>query len=179
MVRTFLILSLVMSAWTCATQQVPAAAAGQTRNLPTTSAAIGPAGGVLTLPDGAKLVVPAGALQRTTTISLSEYSPPSNLQLSPSAVRVGKFYSIEPRLTSPVPIEITLPYEAARLPAGYEEGSISIYQLRTDGRLSMVGSVTSDPTSESSGQALDIERDQVSIRVPLTATYTLLALKTE
>jgi hypothetical protein len=40
----------------------------------------------------------------------------------------------------------------------------------------MVGSVTADPTSESSGQSLDVDKNLVTIRVRSTAAYTLLAI---
>jgi len=96
--------------------------------------------------------------------------------MEPCTIRVGAFYTIEPRPTPGQPITVTLPYDPALLPAGYEEGSVSIYQLRANGRLSMVGSVTGDPTSESAGQDLGIDNNLVSIRVRSTATYTLLAI---
>ena len=179
-VKTSLVLLLVTaSGWRCATQQVPAAASGQaTRRADAPVAtAVGPAGGTLSLPDGAKVVVPDGALKVSTTISLREMPQPSNVQFPAGTVRVGKFYAIEPRLTASLPITVTLPYDPKLLPAGFEEGSVSIYQLRENGRLSMVGSVTDDPMPESSGQNLDVDNNRVTIRVPITATYTLLAIK--
>ena len=174
-----LILALVAaSGWRCAAQQVPATPGDRTRtgSSPVATAVVAIAGGMVALADGATVAIPRGALQRSTTITLRE-AMPSTVRLPPGAVRVGKFYAIEPRLTSTDPIEITLPYQPTLLPAGYDEGSISIYQVRDDGRLSMVGSVTPDPTAESSGQALDVARHRVSIRVRSTATYTLVAVK--
>ena len=162
---------------TCAAQQAPGAGrVGPGARTGVASTVVGPGGGTLALPDGATVEIPAGALQRATTVSLREVSPPSNLQLGPGVVRVAGIYAIEPRLSSSNPIRITLPYNAALLPRGTSEGSISIYVLRDDGRLSMAGSVTPDPEAESSGQVLDVDNDRVTIRVRATAAYTLLAL---
>lgn len=179
-VRTSLVLLLVMtSGWRCATQHVPAASdqAARRADAPAATAVVGPAGGTLSLPDGATVVVPDGALKVPTTISLRDVPFPPSAQIPPGIVRVGKVYTVEPRVTGSLPITVTLPYDPALLPAGYEEGSVSIYQLRADGRLSMVGSVTADPMPESSGQNLDVDNNLVTIRVPVTATYTLLAIK--
>ena len=176
--RAGLILALVSaSGWSCAARG-PTAAGGPTPAAGSlaATAVVGLAGGMVTLADGATIAIPRGALQRSTTITLRE-SMPADVRLPPSAVRVGKFYAVEPHLASADPMEITLPYQPALLPAGYDEGSISIYQLRDDGRLSMVGSVTPDPTAESSGQALDVVHHRVSIRVRSTATYTLVAVR--
>ena len=160
--RASLILLLVSaSGWKCAAQRSLAPATGQL-----TSA----------LPDGAKVVVPDGAFERPTTITIREVSLPPGTQAPPGTVRVGKVYAVEPMVTISLPITITLPYDPALLPPGFEEGSVSIYQVRANGRLSMVGSVTGDPESESAGQNLDIDKNAVTIRVRATATYTLLAV---
>jgi hypothetical protein len=180
-VKTSLVLLLVTaSGWRCATQQVPAAATGEAvrrADAPVATAVIGPAGGTLSLPDGAKVVVPDGVLNTSTTISLRSVPLPPTARIPPGTVRVGQVYTIEPRVTGNRPVIITLPYDPTLLPAGYEEGSVSIYQLRENGGLSMVGSVTDDPMPESSGQNLDVESNLVTIRVPITASYTLLAIK--
>src|SRR5260221_494469 len=100
---------------------------------------IGPAGGAVVLPGGAKVVVPHGAFQVPTTISIREVPAPPNVQFPAGTVRVGAFYAIEPRLTPSQPIAVTLPYDPTLIPHGYDEGSVSVYQLRANGRLSMVG----------------------------------------
>ena len=133
-------------------------------------------GGTLALPGGASVVVPAGAFRARTSISLREAMPP-NLQLPAGAVRVGRLYVVEAAAVADVPVEVTLPYDPTLLPPGYQEGSIAIYQLRANGRLSMVGSETGDPDRESSGQAVDTDRNVISVRVRDLRTYTLLALK--
>ena len=178
--RASLILWLVMAnGWRCAAQHVPAVAGGQATRTADASVAtvvVGPTGGAVALSGGAKVVVPAGVLQVPTMISIREVPLPPTVQIPAGTARVGKFYSIEPRLTFTQPIAVTLPYDPALLPPGFEEGSVSIYQLRANGRLSMVGSVTGDPTSESAGQDLDIDNNLVTVRVRSTATYTLLAI---
>ena len=177
--RTLLVLALVTTSGSrCATRHVAAAGdqAARRADAPVATAVVGPAGGTLSLPDGATVLVPRGAIKLPTTVSLRDVPLPANA-IPPGTVRVGRVYTIEPRLTASEPITITLPYDPKLLPAGYEEGSISVYQVRADGRLSMVGSITDDPMPESSGQNLDVDNDTVTIRVPITATYTLLAIK--
>jgi hypothetical protein len=178
-VRTRVVVALVVtSGWTCATQRVPASSNQAARRVdaPAATAVVGPEGATLSLSDGAMVVVPGGVLKVPTTISLRHVPQPA-ITIPSGTVRVGQVYTIEPRLSANQPITVTLPYDPKLLPAGYEEGSISIYQLRDDGRLSMVGSITDDPMPESSGQNLDVDNNRVTIRVPITATYTLLAIK--
>jgi hypothetical protein len=179
--KAFLILSLAMaSGWRGAAQHVSAAKGDQatrTDEASVATAVVGPTGGAVALSGGAKVVVPAGVLQVPTLISIREVPLPPTVRIPPGTVRVSKFYSIEPRLAVSQPVAVTLPYDPTLLPPGFEEGSVSIYQLRANGRLSMVGSVTGDPTSESSGQDLDIVNNLVTVRVLSTATYTLLAIE--
>jgi hypothetical protein len=138
---------------------------------------IGAAGGMLALRDGASVVVPAGAFRSPTSVSLREVVPPSDFQLPTSSARVGGIYAVESKGPLDLPVTVTLPYDPTLFPSGFEEGSVAIYQLRSNGRLSMVGSETGDPDRESSGQVVDIVRHVVTIRVRMLFTYTLLALR--
>jgi ZU5 domain-containing protein len=164
-----------------ATRESPAAAqrdGGARAGNPTAAATavIDSRGGRLALPGGASVVVPPGAFRTPTSISLREVMPP-NLQLPTGSVRVGRLYTVDAAGAPDVPVEVTLPYDPTLLPPGYQEGSVSIHQLRPNGRLSMVGSETGDPDRESSGQAIDVDNNVVSVRVRILSTYTLLALR--
>jgi hypothetical protein len=141
------------------------------------TAVIGRAGGRLALPGGATVLVPAGAFRSPTSISLREVMLPPDAQLPGSSARVGRIYAVESPGPIDLPLTVTLPYDPTLFPPGFEEGSVAIYQLRPNGRLSMVGSETGDPERESSGQAVDIVKHVVTIRVRMLFTYTLLALK--
>ena len=141
------------------------------------SAVIGRNGGRLALPGGATVLVPADAFRSPTSVSLREVTPPPDFQLPQGSARVGAIYAVESKGPLNLPVTVTLPYDPMRFPTGYEEGSVAIYQLRPNGRLSMVGSETGDPEPESSGQAVDIVRHVVTIRVRMLFTYTLLALR--
>jgi hypothetical protein len=139
---------------------------------------IGPDGGSVALSGGARIVVPSNALTSAVAISLREVTLPPSVRLPVGGARVGKAYTVEPTITATRPIAITLPYDPTLLPAGYEEGSISIYQLvSSTGQLSMVGSDTGEEYSESAGQDLDIENHVVTVLVRSPGTYTLFALR--
>ena len=76
---------------------------------PTSSQIIGPSGGTLTLADGTRIDVPAGALAQDTTITAAPVA--SDL---PAAV--GPEYQFGPEGQQfAVPVTVTLPYDATRL----------------------------------------------------------------
>jgi hypothetical protein len=142
------------------------------------SAVIGADGGAVALPGGAKVRVPKNALTSRVAISLREVALPASVTLPAGSVRVGKVYRVEPPIKTALPIAITLPYDPRLLSPGFDEGSISIYQLvSSTGQLSMVGSDTGDEYRESAGQDLDVENHVVTVLVRYPATYTLLALR--
>lgn len=76
---------------------------------PSASAAIGPAGGTLTGPDGVQLVVPAGALASTTTLTITRTQ--AGAPALPPAVRVaGHMYEFTPHgLQFDRPVTLRLP----------------------------------------------------------------------
>ncbi len=98
--------------------------------LPSVSAVIGLAGGTVALPDGMRVEVPAGALVADVRISLAEIPLPAEALLPPDTALAGKVYSLTPDgQVFLKPVAITLPYNLALLPPGYEEGGIAIHRL--------------------------------------------------
>ena len=82
------------------------------------SASIGAAGGTLTGPNGAQLVVPAGALAQTTTVTIAQESAGAPA-LPPGSTTLGAMFALTPHGTSfAVPASISLPFDASLAPPG-------------------------------------------------------------
>ena len=83
-----------------------------------TTATIGAAGGTVVGPNGAKVVIPAGALATDTTINIAQTSagaPPLPGGFSVS----GQMFAFTPHGTKfTVPVTITLPFDPALVPTG-------------------------------------------------------------
>jgi hypothetical protein len=76
----------------------------------TVATGIGPAGGTVTHPSGAKVVIPPDALKATVNIEIAEEATPASLPFSAS----GKFYWLKPEGQKfERPVMITLPYDPA------------------------------------------------------------------
>lgn len=74
---------------------------------------VGPAGGELALSDGAKIEIPAGALDSTVMLTLREVERPKDLPNN--LEQAGKPYAFEPHGTVfQRPVKLSLPYEVAR-----------------------------------------------------------------
>ncbi|MFN0179970.1 MAG: hypothetical protein ACKVZ0_14315 [Gemmatimonadales bacterium] len=79
---------------------------------------IGPAGGTVSGPNGAQVVVPAGALSTNTTIGVTESSTGSP-QLPVGTVSFGPMFAFTPHGTTfSVPVTITVPFTASSVAAG-------------------------------------------------------------
>ena len=138
---------------------------------------VGPGGGSIQLADGTRLDIPAGALNSPVQITVTPIPAPPGAVLPPTGVFVGRVYSFEPHgLQFNQPVRMTFPYDPALLPAGYEEGAVSIYRLSASGRFSMVGSIGGDPESESSGQSIDPVTHTVSIMNTSFSDYGAVAV---
>jgi hypothetical protein len=87
---------------------------------------IGPEGGTLTHPTGARIVVPAGALQTATRLTLLGMAAPSNDALR--GVALGQGFAAGPDgLSFLAPVDVFLPFDPTRIPAG---GDAKNAQLR-------------------------------------------------
>ena len=87
---------------------------------PPASTIVGPAGGTVNGPNGAKLVIPAGALATDTTIGIAQIA--GSATPLPSGFSVsGPVFAFTPHGTTfSVPVTITLPFDPALVPAGTE-----------------------------------------------------------
>ncbi len=90
-----------------------------------TTATVGKAGGSLSLPSGAKLTIPAGALASDVTIGIKTDKPPEIQALG--AAPVGKAFILSPegqQFLAPVLLEV--PYDPTLVPVGFDETSLRI-----------------------------------------------------
>lgn len=80
-------------------------------------ASIGPAGGTLEHPQGAKLIVPAGALGTTVELSISSRNAPPPEELG--AVPIGAAFVLGPEGQQfEQPVQVVLPYDPSQVTAG-------------------------------------------------------------
>jgi uncharacterized delta-60 repeat protein len=79
---------------------------------------IGPAGGTVTGPNGAKVVIPAGALTSDTLINITQTSAGSPVLLAGFSA-TGFMFEFTPHgITFAIPVTMTLPFNGALVPAG-------------------------------------------------------------
>ena len=93
---------------------------------PPTVVTLGPAGGTLTFPDSASvLVVPPGALSGDVSFTVSAVGavPASALLV------LGTAYAIEPSTQFLTPATLRLSYAAAVLPAGVQESELAVHRV--------------------------------------------------
>lgn len=85
---------------------------------PAPQSGIGPAGGTVTGPGGAKVIVPPNALSQQTDIAVTQSSagaPPLPAGVTP----VGEMFAFTPHGTTfASPVTVTVPFEPAQVPAG-------------------------------------------------------------
>lgn len=85
---------------------------------------MGPAGGLLHHPDG-DLLVPAGALATTTTLTLTSRRAPADTALG--GVPLGRRLSAQPAgQTFLVPVKLRLPFDPTMLPTGTAQSSVVV-----------------------------------------------------
>ncbi|MBI4726343.1 hypothetical protein HY768_03810, partial [candidate division TA06 bacterium] len=91
---------------------------------------IGPAGGTVKLADGAKLMVPVGALNKTVRISIKRFSPLATPEATKTLFRHG--YQILPaNLIFNQDAELTLPYSSFDLDPD-QDGTLEISEQRVE-----------------------------------------------
>ncbi len=85
---------------------------------PPVSNTIGSSGGTVTGPNGAKVIIPQGALTQDTEIAIAQTS--SGAPTLPSGVTsVGTMFAFTPHGTTfAVPVTITVPFDTSKVPAG-------------------------------------------------------------
>jgi uncharacterized delta-60 repeat protein len=106
-------------------------------------ATTGPAGGTVTGPNGAKIVIPAGALTANTAIRIEQSSV--GAPLLPNLVAIGDMFAFTPHGTIfSAPVTITLPFDPARVTAGT---SPALYKTNAQGQWEKVTNATFDATS--------------------------------
>lgn len=100
---------------------------------------VGPAGGTVDGPDGARVVIPAGALAADTTIAIERTSrgaAPLPVTMTP----IGQIYAFTPHGTTfTQPVTVTVPYDPASVPAGFTPG---LYKTNAQGAWEALSGVT-------------------------------------
>jgi hypothetical protein len=92
--------------------------------LPCVRMTMGPAGGSLVHPSGARIAVPAGALAAATELSLCPEAAPAVL----SGLALGQGFEAGPEgLTFQKPVDVAVPFDATRILAG---SSLAAVQMR-------------------------------------------------
>ena len=108
---------------------------------PAASTVVGAAGGTVSGPNGAKVVIPPGALATGTTIAITQTSagaPPLPAGFSVS----GQMFAFTPHGTTfALPVTITLPFDPALVPAGSRP---TLFKTNTQNQWQQVADVTVD-----------------------------------
>lgn len=95
-----------------------AACGGRPSVPPPVTVTVGAAGGTVMGPSGAKVVIPAGALTKDTPIGIAQ-SDAGAPALPAGTTSLGATFAFTPHGTAfAVPVTITLPFDAASVPAG-------------------------------------------------------------
>jgi uncharacterized delta-60 repeat protein len=106
-----------------------------------TSAVVGPAGGTLLGPHGAKVVIPPGALSADTLIGIEQTSVGAPA-LPAGFAAFGQMFAFTPHgITFKVPVTITLPFDAAAAPAG---SAPALYKTNAQNQWELLSNATLD-----------------------------------
>lgn len=92
----------------------------------TMASVIGPAGGTLSHPSGARLVVPEGALAASTQLTLRDFAVPAGSPIAAAALGHG-FEAGPDGQTFHKPVELVLPFEPGRVPAGTDARAMQVH----------------------------------------------------
>lgn len=142
----------------------------------TATALITPAGGTLVLSDGAKVVIPAGALSASVNITLRSLAAPPPATLPPGQTLAGKVYSLEPDGQGfAQPATLTMPYDPASLSAGHDPNAIAIALLLPNSRFAIVGG-GADPEAEAPVHVVDTIAHTVSVPIMGFSSYGAVAV---
>lgn len=160
---------------------------GQPRGVQQT---VGAAGGTVTHPDGAKVVIPAGALAGDVTIGIEATTAAAAPPLPPDFNPAGTMFVITPHgQVFSQPVELTVPFSAAQAPPGVRltffkttNGASGPWEEVT-GTTSASGTVTGQVSTFSFGLAgftpqftATGQPQNASVLVGQPATFTALAI---
>lgn len=151
-------------------------------------ATVGPAGGTVNGPSGAQVVIPAGALSAATAIAVDQSSTGAPA-LPAGMSSFGAMFAFTPHGTSfAAPVTVTVPFNAAAVPAG---ATPALYKTTGTGTWERVsnatvnaGTVTAQVTSFSwliVGNVPPIITTQpanASVVEPATASFSVVAIGT-
>lgn len=143
------------------------------------SAIVGSAGGAVGLPDGASVLIPPTALSTDTTITITEVPLPIGAILPPTGVLTGSVYEMTPAQQSfQRSVRVVIPYDASLLPAGYEEGAISIHRSEGWPEFNQVGSSEYDgDLPHSDGQIQYPDQNLLSVLSTTFSNYAAVGVR--
>jgi ZU5 domain len=152
---------------------------------PPLAPSVGPAGGTVTGPNGAQVVIPAGALAAQTPIAVEQSS--AGAPATPAGMTgFGAMFAFTPHGTSfAVPVTVTVPFNAAAVPAGatpvlYKTNGTGAWERVANATVN-AGTVTAQVSSFSwfiVGNVPPIITTQpasVSVVEPATASFSVVA----
>lgn len=121
--------AMVMAGWACGAEEAE------------TSGLVGAAGGTVLGPDGAKVVIPPGALTTDTAIHVDRSSA-SATALPAGLSAIGEMFAFTPHGTSfLVPVTLTVPFDPARVHAGV---TLGLYKTNAQNQWARVANPTFD-----------------------------------
>jgi len=149
---------------------------------------VGAAGGTVAGPNGAQVVVPAGALSADTAIAVTESN--SGAPTLPAGVNaLGSMFAFTPHGTTfSVPVTITVPFNAGSLPAGatpllYKTNAAGAWELVPNGSVN-AGTITAQVRSFSwlivgnLPPQITAQPADVAVVEPAPASFSVTALGT-
>jgi uncharacterized delta-60 repeat protein len=145
-IRHFVVACFLLALGACGGDDNGGAGEGTPPPAPPPQTGIGAAGGTVTGPDGAKVVIPAGAL--TTNIDIKvELSSAGAPALPAGFTAVGQMFAFTPHGTTfATPVTMTLPFDPASVPAGRAP---QFYKTNAQNQWEQVANATFDATSVS------------------------------
>ena len=153
---------------------------------PPPATGLGPAGGTVSGPNGAQVVVPAGALAANTAIGVAESSAGSP-PLPAGLATFGPMFAFTPHGTTfAVPVTITVPFDPASVPAGvtpllYKTNPAGAWEQVANATINgatMTGAVTGFSWGATAGPVppvIDSNPKGQSVTAPAAATFSVTA----
>jgi alpha-tubulin suppressor-like RCC1 family protein len=172
-----------MCALPCAAALALSACGGGDAPPPPSPPMIGPAGGTVTGPNGAQVVIPAGALAADTAIAVTQ-SGAGSPALPAGTPTFGAVYTFTPHgITFALPVTITVPFDAASVPAGvtpflFKTNAAGAWERVPNATVS-AGTITAQVSSFSWGvpaPLISVAPADVAVTEPASATFSVTAL---
>lgn len=152
------------------------------------AAMIGAAGGTVTGPSGAQVVIPAAALAASTAIAIDQSSSGSPV-LPAGTTRFGAMFAFTPHGTAfAAPVTVTVPFDAASLPAGatpvlYKTDAAGAWQA-VPGATAHAGTISAQVTGFSwfvvgnVPPQITMQPADATVAEPATASFSVTAIGT-